>query len=1145
MHSDFVHLHVHTQYSLLDGACLIRDLVRLASVYRMPALAMTDHGNLFGAIEFYEAAQNAGVKPIVGCEVYVAADSRFEKSSRGIKEGSFHLTLLAKDEKGYKNLIKLVSTGYLEGFYYRPRIDMEVLAQYNEGLIGLSGCLHGEIPHLMLTGQGDKAKELALKFSDILGKGNFYLEVMDHLIPEQRTLNSAFVEMSKDMNLPLVATNDVHYLAKEHSRAHEALLCIGTQTMLDDPNRLKFQTDEFYFKTADEMKKIFSELPEAIKNTREISEKCNLEMNFKKTHLPHFHPPQGKTRDDYLKELVKEGLKTRYPAADENVHKRLEHELGVIKSLGYTSYFLIVWDFVRYAKEKSIPVGPGRGSAAGSIVSYCLGITDIDPLKYDLLFERFLNIERISLPDIDIDFCDEKRDEVINYVIGKYGKDNVAQIVTFGTMGAKAVIRDVARVMNFSYAEADRIAKLVPTDLNITLEEAIAQEAELRNLYKNDIRVTQLIDTAKVLEGLTRHASMHAAGVVISEKPLTEYIPLYKTGDDQITTGYPMGSVEKVGLLKMDFLGLKTLAVLDESAKIIKRTRNTDIDISKISLHDKKTYELLSRAESQGVFQLESSGMRDLLRKLQPTQFEDLIALLALFRPGPIGSGMVENFIERKHGRVKIAYDHPALEPILNNTYGVCIYQEQVMRIVSALAGFSMAKADELRRAISKKIPEVIEVERNAFIIGCHKNAISKTVADKIFDQIEYFAGYGFNKSHAAAYALISYRTAYLKANYPIEFMAALLSSERNNTDKIAQYIDEAERMGIKVLPPDINESYGNFTVVGDGIRFGLTAVKNVGGGAVDSIIQARQKLGKFKSIYEFSSRVDVRLVNRKVLESLIKCGAFDTFGLRRSQLVAVLDRVLEMASSLHRDRSIGQLSLFDAADGNGLHHDTVHVPDIKEWPETQLLAFEKEMLGFYVTGHPLAKYERTLRTYASTSSAKLAHCQDGEEVTIGGIIAKAKHTVTKRTSEKMAIVTLEDIYGDVEVLVFPSTYQKVSANIIADRIVLVKGRTSLREDAPKIIASDIIALEDAIAKNTKALTIQTHNSSLGDKNLEELGAILKGYEGKVPVFLKLKTPQGRIVKVKLGDEFTIKPDERLFTQLEELFGEGAVMVDS
>ncbi len=1142
--SEFVHLHNHTQYSLLDGASLLTELIKLAQLYNMPSVAITDHGNMFGAIEFYLLCKQANIKPIIGCEMYMAPASRFDKSSHGIQDAAYHLVLLAKDEQGYHNLMKLVSIGYLEGFYYRPRIDREILSAYSKGLVCLSACLKGEIPHLILSNQQDQAYRVAGEFDELFGKGNFYLEMMDHGIPEQKKVNTALIEMGKDLGIGLVATNDCHYLQRQHAKAQEALLAIQTQTTLDDPNRMRMQTDEFYLKTADEMARLFRDVPEALSNTVEIAQKCNLELDFKSTHLPRFSPPEGKTREGYLQELVDEGLKHRYPDIDISIRERVESELKVIADSGFISYFLIVWDFIRYAKENNIPVGPGRGSAAGSVISYCLGITDLDPLKYNLLFERFLNPERISLPDIDIDFCYERRDEVIDYVRHKYGAENVAQIITFGTMMAKAAIRDVARVMSFTYSDADRIAKLVPNDLNITIEQALRQEPELMQMYKTDKRVTELIDTASVLEGVTRHASTHAAGVVISEKGLSNYIPLFKTSDDQISTGYPMGSLEKIGLLKMDFLGLKTLTVIDQAVKIIKRTQSKDVDIKNIPLDDKKTYKLLQQAESSGVFQVESRGMRDILRKLKPAAFEDIIALLALYRPGPIGSGMVDDFINRKHGRLRVKYDHPLLEPILKDTHGIILYQEQVMQIVNKLAGFSLSHADLLRRAISKKDPEVIQQQRKQFVDGCEKNKIDKRVADKVFNLIEYFSNYGFNKSHSTAYALISFRTAYLKAHFPVEFMAALLTSERDNTDKVAQYIEECRRMGISILPPEVNESFANFTVVNNSIRFGLAAVKNVGEGAIDSIVTARKKHGHFSSLYDFTEHVDLRLVNRKVTESLIKCGAMDSFKFHRSQMTTMLDHALDVAGVLQKDRLNGQFSLFDdfEADDKFKAH-FQQVPQIKEWPESQLLAFEKELLGFYISSHPLARYEKSLKLYASSTTQTLGQLHDGDEASIGGIITKAKYTFTKRNNEKMAILRLEDLKGTVEVLVFPRTFKDAEKNIAEDAIVFIKGRVNLREDTPKIMAEEILPLEAARNKYTQALSIELITTALEKETLSKLNDILKKHRGQTPVYINFTTPDKKKVQMAAGKDLSVLPTDTLITEIEALIGDGAVSV--
>jgi len=1142
-YADFVHLHVHTQYSLLDGACRLQDLVNIAASSRMKSCAITDHGNMFGAIEFYQKAQAKGVKPIIGCEAYIAPDSRFEKSSHGIRDASYHILLLAKDEIGYKNLMKLVSVGYTEGFYYRPRIDKEILARHNDGLIGFSACLKGEIPHLISSGEVAEAKRVADQYRHIFGKGNFYLEIQNNGIGDQTRVNKTLIKMSKELEIPLVATNDVHYLFKDDAKAHEALLAIQTQTTLDDPNRMRMQTDEFYFKSTDVMKKAFGNVaPSAISNTLEISDKCDVKLDFNQIHLPQYDPPPGITREKYLRKLVDEGLKKKYVKVDKTVSDRVGHELKIIEKSGYTSYFLIAWDFVSFAKSKDISVGPGRGSAAGSVISYALGITDIDPLKYGLIFERFLNPERISMPDIDIDFCYERRNEVIDYVSKKYSKNNVAQIITFGTMMAKGVIRDVGRVMGIPYADVDKIAKLVPNELNITLEQSLKIEPELSRLYASDPTITRLIDISRKLEGLTRHASTHAAGVVISQENLTNYVPLFQTGDGQITTGFPMTSLEKIGLLKMDFLGLRTLTVINEALKIIKRTKDTDLDIDKIPLDDKKTYDMLGRAEAIGIFQLESSGMRDLLKKLKPEHFEEIIALLALFRPGPIGSGMLDDFIRRKHKRSEIKYDHPLLEPILKETNGIIVYQEQVMKIASELAGFTLAEGDTLRRAISKKTPEIMAKARQAFLNGASKKDINISTADKVFNLIEYFAGYGFNKSHSTAYAMISYRTAYLKANYPVEFMTALLTSERDNTDKVALYINEALRMGTKILPPDINDSFANFTVVDEGIRFGLAAVKNVGHNAIDSIITSRSKYGRFKSIYDFTQRVDSRLVNRRVIESLIKCGAFDSVGLHRSQQMAVLDKALDIAGGVQKDKLNGQHSFFDTFDMQESFKKTFQeVPDIPEWPENQLLGQEKEMLGFYITKHPLTSFEKLLKSYSSSPIANLRMLRDGEEVLLGGIISKAKFTITRRTKEKMAIINLEDLTGTVETLVFPRVFEKFSNLIKVDQMVFIKGKLSLREDEPKLLPDEVIPLEGVTTKFTKAILINLATPGLDKPLLGNLKNILSRHRGKVPVFLSFENPNGKTVNVSAGRGYTVKLGDHFFEEVESLCGNGSV----
>jgi len=1135
-HSDFIHLHLHTQYSLLDGACRIPEILAIAKSYKMDSLAITDHGNMFGAIDFYLEAQKAGIKPIIGCEVYVAPQSRLDKAGSGIEDAANHLILLARDETGYHNLIKLVSIGYLEGFYYRPRIDKEVLAQHAQGLIGLSACLKGEVAWLIQQKRFNDALKAAEGFQNIFGKGNFYLEIQANSIPEQKIVNDALIKLSKELDIPLVATNDVHYPTKDKAEAHEALLCIQTQSTLDDPKHMRFQTNEFYFRSPAEMKETFQHCPEAIKNTIEISQRCNLELDFTQMHLPKYTPPEGKNKEAFLLELCEKGIKDKGLENNSEEQARLKHELKIIKDMGFISYFLIVWDFIAYAKSQGIPVGPGRGSAAGSLVSFLLGITDLNPLKYGLLFERFLNPERMGLPDIDIDFCYERRQEVIDYVTQKYGRENVAQIITFGTMQARAVIRDVGRVMAIPYADVDRIAKMIPAELDMTLKKAMESEPELNNLYRNDAQITKLINTALSLEGLNRHASVHAAGVIIADKPLNNYMPIFKTGDDQVTTGYSMGTLEKIGLLKVDFLGLKTLTVIDETLKLVKKTRGIEINIEKLPLDDANTYKLLASSHTIGVFQVESSGMRDLLKKLMPERFEDLIALLALYRPGPIGSGMLDDFMKRKHGLTPIRYEHPKLESVLKETYGIMVYQEQIMQIASILGGFSLAQADILRKAMGKKIPEVMEKQRSNFIHGCLKNGIKELTATKIFDLIEYFSGYGFNKSHSTAYALISYRTAYLKANYPVEFMTALLTSERDNTDKIVTYVNEAQQMGLKVQPPDINKSEVLFKVEDEStIRFGLLAIKNVGKGASESIVRARGNT-EFKSLEELCGKIDLRLANHKVLESLIKCGAMDCFGSSRAKMFTSLDAILERAQKVQKEKSSGQLSFFDQSiTHNGFGKITDALTECKEWPEPQLLSFEKDMLGFYVSGHPLARYAKQLKRFVSCSTASLHEHKDQDTIKIVGLISKIKQTLTRAKQEKMAILKLEDLEGSIEVLVFPRAFAKVSRYILPNTIAHVRGTLNLTEDTPKIIVEDLFPFEE-IYKLITAMSINL--SGIKENIFESLKTLLSEHKGSVPIYLRIDTPAKSRVQMVVGENLYVLPSEKLIQELDEMLGE-------
>ncbi|MCK9419365.1 MAG: DNA polymerase III subunit alpha [Nitrospirae bacterium] len=1166
-HADFVHLHLHTEYSLLDGANSLDDLIKKAVELRMPAIAVTDHGNLFGALDFYLKATKAGIKPIIGCEMYVAPGSRFEKAGTAgqHEESSYHLILLARNKAGYKNLVKLVTAGYLEGFYYKPRIDKEILRKHSDGLIGMSACLSGEIPKLLLQGRYDDAKKTALEYQSILGSENFYFEIQDNGIPEQEQANRELIRLSKDTGIPLVATNDCHYLNREDHKSHDALLCIQTGKTVKDTNRMKFASETFYVKTPEEMKQSFADVPEAISNTVVIAERCNLEIEFGKYHLPHFPVPEGTTRESYMAELSRAGLEARFveieavrgPGSIDRAayQKRLEFEIEMLGKMGFAGYFLIVWDFIRYAREQGIPVGPGRGSAAGSLVAYSLRITDLDPIPYNLLFERFLNPERISMPDIDVDFCMDRRDEVLKYVTEKYGQDHVTQIITYGTMLAKGVIRDVGRVLDIPYAEVDKVAKLVPNTLGITLEKAMAQEPKLRELRK-DPRIDELIEIALHLEGQVRHASKHAAGVVISQEPLTEYLPLFKTPKDEIITQFDMKGVEKIGLVKFDFLGLRTLTVIDKAVKTINLRLSSAplehaerFDISRIPLDDAKTYELLSRGETAGIFQLESSGMRDIVIKMKPQCFEDIIALVALYRPGPLGSGMVDDFIKRKKGATKITYELPALEPILKETYGVIVYQEQVMQIARTLAGYSLGGADLLRRSMGKKDPEVMAREKVPFLKGAEKQKINAKKAEAIFDLMAKFAEYGFNKSHSAAYALVSYQTAYLKAHFPVEYMAALLTSEVQDTDKVVKYIHEVRQMGITILHPDVNQSMWDFTVTDSherdevepgstigSIRFGLAAVKNVGLSAIEAIVEGRQAKGPFTSLADFCQKVDQRRVNRRVIEALIKCGAFDCTGSRRSQMMDGLDMLIDQGGKHQEQEAIGQFSIFDSLEGNK----EIALPEVPEWKENQLLAHEKESLGFYVSGHPLAAFEADIKRYATANTETLESVPDGKEVTVCGVIAGLKPKMTKK-NEKMAILSFEDLFGTIEVIVFPDLYRTAQHMLLTDTPLLVAGQLDKSEQGNKIKAVRIHLLAEVKKKGTTRMDIKLNSTGLTQDDLLKIKDILLRYQGTIPVYFRLHNPARKESLISVGREIRVNPNDQLITEIEFVLGAGAV----
>ncbi|MDI6709646.1 MAG: DNA polymerase III subunit alpha [Bacillota bacterium] len=1051
----FVHLHNHTEYSLLDGAARIPDLVAAAAAQGAPALAITDHGAMFGVVDFYKACKKAGIKPILGCEVYVAPRTRHDRQA-GVDDKLHHLVLLAKDETGYRNLMRLVSVGYTEGFYYKPRVDKEILNRYRQGLIAMSACLAGEVPALVLREGEERALSVAAAYREIFGP-DYYLELQDHGLAEQGPVNRTLASIARRLEIPLVATNDVHYVRAEEAEIQDILLCIQTGKTVADAQRMRFGSNEFYLKSPEQMAQLFGEVPAALANTLAIAEQCSVELDFNGLHLPEYDVPPGYDIDTYLRELCYQGALRRYGEITPEIGRRLDYELGVIAQMGFSGYFLIVWDFIHYARERGVLVGPGRGSAAGSLVAYSLGITSLDPLPYGLLFERFLNPERVSMPDIDIDFCFERRGEVIDYVFEKYGRDRVAQIITFGTMAARAAVRDVGRALGMSYGEVDRVAKLIPAELGMTIEKAL-QTPDLGELYAQNDQMRKLLDTARALEGMPRHASIHAAGVVISRETLTNYLPLYRTTDGVVATQFPKETVEKLGLLKMDFLGLRTLTVIGDAVEMIRRNRGIALDIDSLPLDDPATYELLCKGETTGVFQLESSGMRAILRDLRPEVFEDIIALVALYRPGPLGSGMVEDFIARKHGVKEVAYLHPLLEPILKDTYGVILYQEQVMRIASVLSGFSLGEADLLRRAMGKKKPEIIAGLRSQFIEGAKKNSVNPEVAQKVFELIEYFAGYGFNKSHSAAYALIAYQTAYLKANYAPEYMAALLTSVKDNADKVGVYVEECRRMGLEVLPPDVNESRESFTIVGGKIRFGLAAVRNVGEGTVQAVIEARDREGPFTGLVDFLRRLDSRAVNRRVLESLIRAGAFASMGFRRSQLLAVLDDALQAAHRAQRERESGQLSLFGftAQAGAGFE---VTLPDVPEFSPRELLAMEKDALGLYISGHPLAQYRDLLRSVTSANCGELTDLPGGKQVILGGLLTSVKR-ISTRKGEPMGFATLEDLTGRIEVVVFPRVYEQARDILVPDAAVLVVGTVQVNGEDVKVIGDSISPLE-------------------------------------------------------------------------------------
>jgi DNA polymerase III subunit alpha len=1147
--SNFVHLHLHTDYSLLDGACEIGELTAEAARRGMPAVAVTDHGNLFAAANFYHQATTHGVKPIIGCEVYVAPDNHKNRGTEA--ERSNHLVLLAENEEGYRNLIQLVSTGFLDGFYYKPRVDHDLLARHSKGLIALSACLRGEVADALLADKYDQARTNAYRLRDIFGKGNFFLEVQDQGLEVEQRINRELVRLSRDTGIPLVATNDTHYLTRADSHAQEVLLCIQTGKTMSDTSRMKFATDQFYFKTAVEMAEVFRELPDALERTLAIAERCNVKIQRVSNPFPEFKVPEGHTADSYFEKVAREGFESRAVVLERlakeghlrhsipDYERRLSDEIAVIQKMRFAGYFLIVWDFIHYARAQGVPVGPGRGSAAGSLVSYALRITDVDPLQYDLLFERFLNPERISMPDIDIDFCMRRRSEVIDYVRRKYGEKNVAQIITFGTMAAKAVLKDAGRALDMPYGEVDKIAKLVPLTLNIELEEALKQSPQLDALRKSDDRVKELVEVALRLEGLARHASTHAAGVVISPRPLTEIVPLYKSNKDEITTQYDMNALERIGLLKMDFLGLTTLTVLDDTVRLIKQNRNLDIDLSTLPLDDAPTYAPFARGDTTGIFQFESHGMRDILRRYQPTRLEDLTALNALYRPGPIQGGMIDDFIARKHGKKKVTYDLPELEEILSETWGVILYQEQVMQIANRLAGFSLGDADLLRRAMGKKKHDEMAAQREKFLAGCLARKVPAKKAQRIFDLMAEFAGYGFNKSHSCAYALLAYQTAYLKTHYPVEFMAAMLSSETGNTEKVVKYINEARGMGITVLPPDVNSSDLSFTPVGDSIRFGLAAIKNVGENTVRGILQARESLGRFTSIFEFCESVDSRLLNKRVLESLVRAGAMDDLGAHRAQMMAAIDRSLDRAQKLQRARESGQHGLFGGASSAAPPPPEV-LPDVEEWPEHEILAAEYSTLGFYISGHPLDKYAGRLKDLTAVELSTIEGRRNGEEIVVAGIIVQTR-PMRSRRGARWAILILQDRTGVIDALVFPEAFQKLEPLLKAATPLLVKGRVAVEDVGTRLIVSDARVLDQVTDRSPSLLRVRVGIHALDTAALDRLHELFSSRPGRCRVAFELVNDDGTEATLDAGS--AVQADRELVERVREICGSDSVAV--
>ncbi len=1159
----FVHLHVHTHYSLLDGATRIKQLVASAKEMAMPAVAITDHGNLFGAVELYREAMKHGVKPIIGCEVYMAPGHRREKQARGMSEASYHLLLLAMNRTGYANLMKLCSIAYREGFYYRPRIDKEVLAEFNEGLLCTSTCLGGEVPQALVNEDRAAAEEIAKTYLSIFGPDRFLIELQDHGMPEQQMINPELIDMAKRVGIGCVATNDVHYLRHEDVEAHDVLCCISTGKLVDEPDRFKFPTDQFFLKSPQEMRHLFRDCPEAIDNTLRIADLCNLDLDLSTRHAPVYEPPEKKAPGTYLHELVYEGARQRYDEITDELRERIDYELRVIESKGFSSYFLIVWDFVNYARAQGIPCG-ARGSGCSSVVGYCLGLSTPDPMRYGLYFERFMDPDRDEMPDIDIDICQNGRAEVIDYVRRTYG--HVAQIITFNTLGAKAAIRDVSRVLGVPLVDADRAAKLVPFELHMTLDKALDQEPELRKLYENDEQMHRVIDIARRLEGLARNAGVHAAGVVIADKPLDNFVPLYVAAEDrgrngkskaaragaegapeQLITQYEGTVVEAVGLLKMDFLGLKTLSVIERARQFAEKNHGVSIDIEGLDLTDQKVYALFARGETKGMFQFESGGMRDVLMKMKPNRIEDLIAANALYRPGPMVN--IDAYISRKHGE-NWTTPHPAMTEVLDETFGIMVYQEQVSRLVNRLGGIELKRAFRLAKAISKKKTAMIEAEREPFVAGAVKSKVAKATAEQIFDDILRFGGYAFNKAHSTGYALIAFQTAYLKVYYPVEFMAALLTFEMGSTDKLAEYLDECRRMDIEIKPPDINTSDADFTVVNDEsngkpfLRFGLAAVKGVGHKAVEEIIRARDEGGRFRSIFDFCERVDLQAVNRATAEALVKCGAFDTTGAMRLALMNVLPVAVEIGSGAQRDKRAGQMSLFGTFDEAGGETPTEPPIGSEEWPEAEMLAYEKATLGFYVTKHPLARHSDLLDKYATAYTVDLTRYDEGADATLGGMITHTRMVTTRsgrNAGSRMAVVTVEDLKGQIEVIVFPKDVEAYAPLLKQDTLAFFRGRVDRKREAPSLRVSEIIPLDEAESKLTTSVLVTIPCVGAKTETIDKLHEIFERFNGDRPVFLQMITPDGYRVTLRCNAALSVAPSRPFVAQVDDALGPGHV----